>query len=165
MVHDEAIARELGLDTERSNELYLLRPVSPYSKRGSANLSLRGYEFTRDLLATSDEAQGDFDELQLKIMKLCLNSPVEISTTKQFYSLTSMIEDIPALIVYINPKKRQTYNQTLDSLCELRARMPLKVQLDEDGTYQKGSEEDFLIILSSQPNLLFFQFDERSSSP
>ena len=70
-------------------------------------------------------------------------------------------------VIYCDPEKDPAaYRKVLNAMCEARKSLPLELKTDKDGDIIIDKEKDIIFILSSSPNLMFYQFNtEKCEGP
>jgi hypothetical protein len=61
------------------------------------------------------------------------------------------------MVVYVDPNDNNK-DRILEAMVEARKRIPLDLKPDTDGSYDINKKQDVLFVLSTTPNLMFFQF-------
>jgi hypothetical protein len=92
---------------------------------------------------------------------MAFNSPVLIKDYRQFFSLANMFKAV-IMVVYVDPNDPNK-ERILEAMVEARKRIPLDLKPDTDGSYDINKKQDVLFVLSTTPNLMFFQFQEGQS--
>lgn len=75
-IEDPKIAEEMGIKT--SEDVYMLRKASVFTKGTKPNVKLNGYEFISEMVISAEELKNKPEEGQAKIMNYAFNSPVLI---------------------------------------------------------------------------------------
>ena len=83
MITDEDKAKELGIDTSKVGDVYVLRKQSVFTDDLTANVNLRGYNYVNEKIMTKEEAKEDMDGFEKKIMKYALNKPIIIKEPRE----------------------------------------------------------------------------------
>lgn len=100
--------------------------------------------------------KDDPEKGQAKILNLAFNSPVLIKDYRQFFTLANMFKAV-ILVIYVDPSDPNK-ESILEAMVEARKRIPLDLKPDAEGGYDINKNKDVLFVLSSTPNLMFFQF-------
>lgn len=96
---------------------------------------MRGYDFISEKVWTVDKFKDkDVNPMLVEAIALsyALNQPVIVKDFQQFFNLARMFKST-LLVVYADPKDRQSYDEVLRSLIEARSKLPIKVGADNDG--------------------------------
>lgn len=125
---------------------------------------MNNYEFSSERIITVADLMGNADKCRDKILNYAFNSPVMVKDYRQFFSLANMFKAV-IFVVYCDPKDKNNRKKVLDSMVEARNQMPIDLQADKDGDYAIKKNKDVLFVMTSTPNLMFFQFDAAHSGP
>ena len=137
-------------------DIYILRKKSVFTNGQKPNVKLNGYDFISEKAITAQAIKDDPEKGQAKILNLAFNSPVLIKDYRQFFSLANMFKAV-IMVVYVDPQDPNK-DRILEAMVEARKRIPLDLKPDNDGSYDINKNKDVLFVLSTTPNLMFFQF-------
>lgn len=70
------------------------------------------------------------------------------------------------LIVYCDADDKESFKRTLDTMVDLRKRFPLELKPQQTGEFDVDRDNDVLFVISTTPNLMFYNFNlEEFSGP
>ena len=61
-------------------------------------------------------------------------------------------------VMYVDPDDKEGYKKSLETLAKLRKQYPLNMKMSPDGTFDV-QKRDIIFVLTTSPNLMFFQFN------
>lgn len=83
MITEEEQAKQLGLDTSKVGDVYVLRKQSIFTDNLPSNVNINGYEYVNEKIMTKEEAKEDMDGFEKKIMGYALNKPIVIKEPRE----------------------------------------------------------------------------------
>lgn len=69
------------------------------------------------------------------------------------------------VVVYVDPKDKVMHQKVLDSMVEARKQVPMELKQDDEGDFVVNRSKDVIFVLSSTPNLMFFNFSTATPGP
>ena len=141
----------------------MVRPVSAFT-RGRPTHTINGYDFISERVLNSEEAVAERSLCQSKILNLAFNSPICVHDYRQFMSLAQMFKAM-MLVVYVDPNDKQLHQKVLASMVEARNEVPIELKQDDEGDFLVDRNEDIIFVLTTNPNLMFFNFSTSIPGP
>lgn len=106
---DEALAKQLGLDTTRPGDVYLIRQTGTmFTENLKPNISVCDYPFSSELFIKGEDLE-DKQLTRQKVNQHALNSPLIIEDDIQLTSILMQFGSYNILAAYCNPKDQETY--------------------------------------------------------
>jgi len=98
------------------------------------------------------------------LLQLAFSSPIVVSDPRQFFAVAGMAR-AKTFLLYCNPEDTKVLDSVLRAAVAAKKSFPTAIQTGPDGDFEINKDEEVLFVVSTTPNLMFFQFDEAHEGP